>query len=351
MLFGMTVEEFEILLRQDESSTLDFKRMNYTLGRNNERDDAKLVKDVIAFTNTIRDKSAYIIIGVELCSNQKVLHGLDQNYDEAQLQDKVKDKVSPKPIFKYYTIEYQNKRFGIFEFPLHRYERPILPLFNMKGLDAGKVYFRRGSSNSEASHIEAIEINSWITNVMRLTDKNQIRNEIIQLISAVSETEFYSTFLAQSMEIGTKVKFQELIEFCHYELVGWSTGKPSYSYNHRNTNCLVSGVRISGVTSHGGGINTLWNELLKNDKFHEKNILNGDPVSQVEDQIRRFQDGPPNQFTSLTLKASELFGQDSKRRRDYDVYIYWHEGSLKSMYSCSKQKLIQLLTNCLTSLL
>jgi Putative DNA-binding domain len=347
----MTTEEFEHLLTEDESATLDFKRMHYNLGRNNDGDDAKLIKDIIAFTNTIREKSAYIIIGVELNNNRKVLHGLDQDYDESQLQDKVKDKVNPKPIFKYYTFEYQKKRFGIFEFPLHRYERPISPLSKMKGLEVGKVYFRRGSSNSEASHIEAIEINSWITNVVRLTDKNQIRNEIIHLISTVSEAEFYSTFLAQSMEVGIKVKYQELVEFCRYELVGWNNCKSSFTYEHRNALCLISGVRISRVTTQVGGIQTLWQELLNNDKFYEKNILNGDPISQVEDQIRRYKDGPPNQFTTLTLKTSELFGKDSKSRPDYDVYIYWHEGILKSMYSSSKQKLIQLLTNCLTNFL
>ena len=87
--------EFERLINMSETSTLDFKTKMYDFKDDNDlRKTAKFVKDIIAFSNTIRNESSYIIIGIEeKTDGTKEFHGLDKFIDDGILQDIVKDKV------------------------------------------------------------------------------------------------------------------------------------------------------------------------------------------------------------------------------------------------------------------
>src|SRR5450432_2024723 len=152
----LSVIEFESLLNRPESAILDFKATMYDFMDDGElKTTSKFVKDVISFCNTIRTDTSYIIIGVdENKGGEKILHGILNDTDDAMLQQKVKDKVLPRPVFHYYTLVYQQKNFGVLEFPKFRYDTPLYPIIKMKGLEAGKIYSRQGTANTEALGME-----------------------------------------------------------------------------------------------------------------------------------------------------------------------------------------------------
>ncbi len=346
----MNKDLFESLVGSDESSILDFKKINYALGSRNQDEDAKFIKDVVAFSNTIREESSYIIIGVEEIDGQKNLLGLDNNYDEALLQDKIKDKVNPKPKFKYFSFEYEEKRFGILEFPIHQYSAPITPVVRMRGLEIGKVYTRRGSTNSEATHLEAIQINAWITSVIPQHSKTELKKMIYDLIHDVQQAEYYSPYLSKALDISKQVNDSRLEEFCQLELMGWNKQETKFDWDHRNINCFTSFNRIMSANyPQGTHISVMWNQLKQDKDFWQRQIFLGDAISQMEDQIKGHRRGPGNQFTTNPIKASELFNDSKYSEKDYDLYMYWNEYDLAATYSHSKQQFVELLTTTLNN--
>lgn len=56
---------FEVLLHEEEGSTLDFKRDQYRFAKASLDDKAELLKDLLGFANALRRADAYILIGVE----------------------------------------------------------------------------------------------------------------------------------------------------------------------------------------------------------------------------------------------------------------------------------------------
>ena len=180
----MTKSEFEILLQKPESSNLDFKRCQYEIINDTGNvKTAKFVKDIVSFCNTIRTETSYIIIGVEIKDNGiKELLGLNKNVDDSIFQEKVKNKVFPIPNFLYHTIQYHDKTFGIIEIPVKKYSAPISSTIKFKGLEPGKIYFRRGSSNSEADFREIIMINKWMESLPEEIQENSLSDQISQMI-------------------------------------------------------------------------------------------------------------------------------------------------------------------------
>lgn len=94
---AMDTALFKHLLTQTESETLDFKREFPALPTDMAK--SEFIKDIIAFYNTPRTEDAYIIYGVEDNNGVAVLPprglAIQAPYDEANLQQLVKDKVSP----------------------------------------------------------------------------------------------------------------------------------------------------------------------------------------------------------------------------------------------------------------
>lgn len=148
----MTIDKFKELLTRPEGPCIDFKREQYDLLSDKEGIyTAKFIKDIIALSNTIREETAFIIFGVEESNGQKNLIGINNLLDDSIFQDKIKDKVSPKPKFYSYSIALNGYVFGIIEIPIVKYSEPICAIKNLKGIEAGKVYCRRGSINAEAT--------------------------------------------------------------------------------------------------------------------------------------------------------------------------------------------------------
>lgn len=154
---------FEYLLSKPETKIIDFKKDTYDFSKNKDVEDAKLVKDILSFANTIRTETAYIIAGVTIDKGNKTLYGIAGMLDDASLQQKVKSKIQLTPHFLSYDFPYKGKIFGIIEIPVYAYTQPLWPIVAMKGCEVNKVYHRVGSSNTEAKADEILEISAWLT--------------------------------------------------------------------------------------------------------------------------------------------------------------------------------------------
>ena len=58
-------ETLESLLNMEEGPTLDFKQEQCRFNKASDTDKSELLKDLLAFANSQRYRTAYILIGVE----------------------------------------------------------------------------------------------------------------------------------------------------------------------------------------------------------------------------------------------------------------------------------------------
>jgi len=173
------------LLTHDEG-ILDYKSKAYRL--DNDHYEALFIKDIICMANTPRDGSAYILIGVHRkpdATNEII--GVTEHPDDAILQQLVNSRVRPMPKFQYRSVEYEGANLGILEiFP--RRGGPFMPTWEYKNkLRKDVVYFRRGSSNSEARPEEFREIVDW----MNKTEEDSVKPVTSRFTSTGNWDDFY----------------------------------------------------------------------------------------------------------------------------------------------------------------
>ena len=280
----MTEEEFKLLILRSEGETIDFKREQYDLINATEDSKAKFVKDVVSFVNTIREESAYIIIGIELTENGKIFHGLNKNIDDSIFQDQLKTRVYPFPNFNYTNITLDGLVYGVIEIPLKNYPEPIAPVVKMRGLDPGKIYMRKGSSNSEAIGKEVIQIDKWIKNIKL---GHEVKKEIDELLKQINlGANKLSYYISSALEITNQVQDDTLIRFCKGELVGWYQENivlnESNLPKHRMTRAMVSIHQIKSIANYGGGHVSIRNELQQNEDFKEIDFPVQESVTEIE---------------------------------------------------------------------
>ena len=176
----------ELLSKDEGVGPLDFKSKAYRL--DNKHYKALFVKDVICMANTPRDGSAYILIGVHhKPDGTKEILGVKEHPDDASLQELVNGRVRPVPKFQYRSVQYKGANLGILEiFP--RISGPYMPTWEYKNkLRKDVIYFRRGSSNSEARAEEIREIVGW----MNMTDEDTAKSGTPRSIKVSNWDEFY----------------------------------------------------------------------------------------------------------------------------------------------------------------
>jgi len=65
----------------------------------------------------------------------------------------------------------------------------------MKGLEVGKIYYRHGTTNAEATGLEAIRINDWLKSLADNISEVNINDEISeQLKKLTSKHENYQSY-------------------------------------------------------------------------------------------------------------------------------------------------------------
>lgn len=156
----MTPQELQRLLARPEGETLDFKRADYDFSTAEKR--GEFIKDILSMANTPRDGDAHIVLGVGWCAaTGSTVTGLTAPRDDATYQDVVSDnKVSPRPQFRYTPLILEDRPVGVISIPCQR-GGPFTPTSDFPNLQAGAVYFRRGSTNARAVGEEQRQIYAW----------------------------------------------------------------------------------------------------------------------------------------------------------------------------------------------
>lgn len=143
----MTNEQLELLLYEEESATLDFKRDQYAFAKASEVDKSELLKDLVGFANAWRRTEAIILIGVqEVRAGRSIVHGVSEHLDDHSLQQFVNNLLNRPLQFGYEARELDGKAVGVLRIPCQR--RPFFLRRDYGKLLKEKVYIRRGSSIS-----------------------------------------------------------------------------------------------------------------------------------------------------------------------------------------------------------
>ena len=145
----------EHLLREDEGTTLDFKREQYPFVGATKDEKSELLKDVLAFANAFRRTDAYILVGVEERRGMRSeVVGVEPHLDDASLQQFVNSRTQRAVTFSYHEVIHDNRSIGVLHIPLQ--ERPIYARANYGKVQKDAVYLRRGSSTGTATPEEIV---------------------------------------------------------------------------------------------------------------------------------------------------------------------------------------------------
>ncbi|MDX9990401.1 ATP-binding protein [Thiothrix unzii] len=148
---------YEDLLYENESATLDFKREQYRFNNENDFIKSELLKDILAFANAWRRTDAHILIGVQENKDTKALTlGINEDLDDAQIQQFFNEKTQIPINFTYKTIILEHKKVGVIE--ITHTKRPVFLKKDYGKLKKNVVYIRRGSSTTEASPDEIFDM-------------------------------------------------------------------------------------------------------------------------------------------------------------------------------------------------
>ncbi|MBI5213220.1 MAG: ATP-binding protein [Nitrospirae bacterium] len=147
----------EELLYEEESSTLDFKGKQYNFISADDVQKGELLKDILAFANAWRRIDAYILIGIkEIKGSKSEVIGIEDELDDAQLQQFVNSKTQRPVTFHYKTVIIEDKKVGVIHIPVN--QRPIYLKNDYGKLKKNVVYIRRGSATDEASPDEVAQM-------------------------------------------------------------------------------------------------------------------------------------------------------------------------------------------------
>ena len=112
--------------------------------------------------NTPREHTAHIVFGVRWTpeSSSEVV-GLKHQLDDAMLQDAIgRGRVQPTPRFTYYPLSFKGKQVGVLQIPVGS-GGPYTPIKDFSKLQAGAIYYRRGTQNDRAIGTDLNRILKW----------------------------------------------------------------------------------------------------------------------------------------------------------------------------------------------
>ena len=139
----------ESLLYEVERVALDFKSAQYPFDNANVGEKAELLKDILAFANSWRRTTAYILIGVEeIKGGRSKVVGVENHLDDASLHQFVNDKTQRPVEFSYQVFPTEGTTIGVIE--ISSQERPTYLKKRFGELREHKVFIRDGSSTRVA---------------------------------------------------------------------------------------------------------------------------------------------------------------------------------------------------------
>ena len=139
----------ESLLYEGEGVALDFKSAQYPFDNANVGEKAELLKDILAFANSWRRTTAYILIGVEeIKGGRSKVVGVENHLDDASLHQFVNNKTQRPVEFSYQVFPTEGTTIGVIEISLQ--ERPTYLKKRFSELREHEVFIRDGSSTRVA---------------------------------------------------------------------------------------------------------------------------------------------------------------------------------------------------------
>ena len=142
---ALSSETLYSLLDMEEGPTLDFKREQYRFEKASDEDKSELLKDVLAFANTPRSRTACILIGVdEVTGGRSAVVGIDWHLPDASLRQFVNSKTNRQVEFTYSALGIEGKTVGLISVPIQ--QRPVWSEKDYGIVQANQVYIRDGSS-------------------------------------------------------------------------------------------------------------------------------------------------------------------------------------------------------------
>ena len=140
----------EQLLREGESSSLDYKRDRYPFAGVTDDEKGELLKDILAFANGWRHAEVYILIGVEeVVGGRSTVVGVSHHIPENVLQQFVNSKTNRPVTFSYRSFPFEGKQVGVITIP--QQDRPLYLIRNFGRLQKHVVYYRQGTTTAIAS--------------------------------------------------------------------------------------------------------------------------------------------------------------------------------------------------------
>ena len=334
--------QFEKFLNQSETSILDFKKDLYDFD-NDKFGNEKFLKDIISFSNTIRNQTSYIVFGIlEKDGGILDLIGLTKSIDDSILQNKAKDNIYPRANFSYYTILYKEMTFGILEFPITKFEIPLSSTRRMKGLEPGKFYYRNGTSNTEATGLDSLNIAKWLDSLQGYDFNHSELNEKISnfIIRLSNQKEKLSVIISELLSEAKKFKLTEIEKFCIVQIKGIkinSNEEPSYRKQKVFGSFLKADFNSNPYIQVSQS--KVRNEMMENEDFYRVSIIFPQTLLEIEDFIHKFS---KNNSVSMTMEKSDAKSFfDIKENRPF--FIYCLEDDYNSVYNNIRQKAIDLL--------
>jgi len=172
------------LLYEEEGSTLDFKEEQYPfINEENKHKKSELLKDILAFANAWRRDNAYILIGVkEVKGAKSEVLGIEQDIDDATLQEFINGKTN-KPIeFEYKTVDLDGKNIAYIKIFLQN--RPFFVKKDYGKVKANTIYLRRGSSTAIATPDEIYDMGKAQIET-ETTSKNPVNYKVVARLTPI----------------------------------------------------------------------------------------------------------------------------------------------------------------------
>ena len=141
----------------EEGVSLDFKQKQYAFERAGKEAKSELLKDILAFVNASRRCDAYILIGVkENRGGRSTVLGVQEQIDDAKLQQFVNSKTQLPVTFSYREASHDGLPIGVIHIPVQT--RPVYAKENYGKVEKEAVYIRRGSSTDVAKPEEIMRM-------------------------------------------------------------------------------------------------------------------------------------------------------------------------------------------------
>jgi hypothetical protein len=164
----------------------------------------------------------------------------------------------------------------VIEIPVAKYSMPVSPSVKMKGLEPGKIYYRQGTTNTEASGMEVIKINDWLRSLPELASRPGKDDQINALLKDLTANQKnLSPIIGEMYTVAKSHKLQELLNFCVVELQGVNEhNRPEDAeLDCRIQNIFLSPSGISINPYYGGSAYLIKDEFKKNRDIKELKML------------------------------------------------------------------------------